>query len=92
MIEDKLGLPVMRGEEEISVAAVGPALARRLHVLPGSPVLVLEITYFGVDGRPLEYTRLWYRADRFRRRNQLARRAAGIGAQAPAPLPRTAGT
>jgi hypothetical protein len=55
-------------------------------------VLILEITYFGVDGRPLEYTQLWYRADRFPRRNQLARRAAAIGTQAPAPLPRTAGT
>lgn len=74
MIENKLGLPVTRGLEEIRAGAVDRVLARRLGVRAGSPVLILELTYYGVDGRALEYTRLWYRADKFRRRNQLARR------------------
>jgi GntR family transcriptional regulator len=98
LIEDKLGLPVASGEEEISAGAADPALARRLHLPVGAPVLVLDLTYFGVDGRPLEHTRLWYHADKFRRRNRLARRLPapdrlvdGAGVPWTPALPRGAG-
>jgi GntR family transcriptional regulator len=73
LIETKLGIPVGSGAEEISAGVADEALAKRLCVRPGAPVLILDVTFFGVDGRPLEYARACYRADQFKRRNQLTR-------------------
>jgi len=73
VIEQKLGIPIPRGVEEISAEVADRRMAQRLQVAPGAPLLVLEVVYFGVDGQPIEFAKAWYRADRFRRRHQLAR-------------------
>jgi GntR family transcriptional regulator len=73
VIEGKLGLQVQDGTEEISSGVADRVLARRLGVPAGSPVLILELTFFDLDKRPLEYAKAWYRADQFTRRNKLAR-------------------
>ncbi len=73
VIEEKLGLPVVRGVEEIFADIADRKLARALHVNAGFPLLILDICLFGVSDRCLLYTRLWYRADMFRRRNALSR-------------------
>ncbi|MEN2982270.1 MAG: GntR family transcriptional regulator [Thermus sp.] len=39
--------------------------ARLLEVEPGSPLLYLERVSYLADGRPIEYVRSWYRADRY---------------------------
>jgi GntR family transcriptional regulator len=72
LIEHKLGIPVVGGEEEIGAAVADEALARRLKVAVGSPVLVLDMVFVGVDGQPVESSRAWYPADKFRRKNRLA--------------------
>ena len=72
-IEHQLGMPIPRGMEEISADVADKRMAQRLGIAVGAPLLVLEVTYFGVDGRPVEYAKAWYRADKFRRRHQLAR-------------------
>lgn len=73
VIEQKLGIPMPKAEEQISADVADRKMARRLGVAPGAPLLVLEVTYFGVDARPVECTRAWYRADKFRRRHLLSR-------------------
>jgi GntR family transcriptional regulator len=73
VISDKLGMTVATGTEEISASVADTVLARRLRVRVGSPLLILEIIFFGVEGHPLEHTKAWYRADQFKRRNQLTR-------------------
>lgn len=73
LLEEKLGITVASGTEEISAGVAHAGLARRLRIQPGAPVLILDVMLHGVAGRPLEYAKAWYRADRFRRRNQLAR-------------------
>ncbi len=73
VIEGKLGLPVQGGTEELTAGVADRALARRLGVPSGSPVLILELTFFDLDGQPLEYAKAWYRADQFTRRNKLVR-------------------
>jgi hypothetical protein len=73
LLETKLGIPVAGGTEEISAGLADAGLARRLQVRPGTPVLILDVMLHGADGRPLEYARAWYRADQFRRRNQVSR-------------------
>ena len=73
LLETKLGITVAGGTEEISAALADRALARRLRVRPGAPVLILDVMIHGADGRRLEYAKAWYRADQFRRRNQIGR-------------------
>jgi len=84
LIEEKLDIKVAGGSEEITASIANHALASRLKVGEGAPLLNLEITYFDFFNRPIEYVQSWYRADKFRRRNLLVRkRATGVEAHAP---------
>jgi GntR family transcriptional regulator len=76
LIDTKLGIPLMRGIEEVSAGVAEPTLARRLGVRAGAPTLILDIVYFDAARRPVVYVKAWYRADRFTRRNELRRRTA----------------
>jgi GntR family transcriptional regulator len=84
LMERKLGIPVVGGEEEIGAAVADERLARRLQVPVGFPVLVLDMVFVGVDGKPVESSRAWYRADKFKRRNRLAREALARAPDPPA--------
>jgi hypothetical protein len=98
LIERKLGVPVVGGEEEIGAAVADERLARRLQVPVGAPLLVLDMVFVDVSGQPIESSRAWYRADKFKRKNRLgggtlgqARGTAAREALALAPGSRTAG-
>lgn len=71
LLEHKLGVSVVGGEEEIFATVADAALARRLKVPHGSPLLVLDMVFHGADGKPIESSRAWYRADKFKRKNRL---------------------
>lgn len=73
LLEEKLRIPVSRGQEEISAGVADRKLAGALHIKPGAPLLILDLVYFAVGDQPIEYARAWYRADMFRRRNVLSR-------------------
>lgn len=73
LIETKLRLPITGAMEEVSAQLAGAAIARHLRVPVGSPLLVQEIKFFGLEHRPLECLRVWWRADQFKRRMELAR-------------------
>jgi len=73
VVERNLGIPIVSGLEEVTAGVADRQLAQRLRVSEGTPLLILELTYAGPDGRPVEYARAWYRADMFRRRNLLSR-------------------
>jgi len=73
LLEEKLRIPVARGQEEISAGVADRKLARALQIKPGAPLLILDLVYFAVGDLPVEYARAWYRADMFRRRNALSR-------------------
>lgn len=79
LVEGKLGIPLMRGVEEISAGMADPLIARRLEVSTNAPTLILDLTYFGPGDRQVVYVKAWYRADRFTRRNELRRRIAPQG-------------
>jgi len=79
LLENKLGMHLIRAVEEISAGVAGPGVARRLRMQAGAATLMLELTYFASDGRPVVYVQAQYPADRFRRRNELTRRStAGL--------------
>jgi GntR family transcriptional regulator len=73
LIDKHLGIPATTGLEEISADIADPGLARRLRIPAGSPVLVLDVTFFGPDGQAIQYARARYRADQVKRRNYLTR-------------------
>lgn len=74
LIEAKVGIPLMRGVEEISAAVADRAVARHLAIPVSGPVLILDLVYFGPRDRAVVYVKAVYRADRFTRRNELRRR------------------
>ena len=73
LTEEKLGVKVARGIEEITAGVADRALANKLKVKVGAPLLILEIVYFDFFNRPVQYARTWYRADKFKRSNLLIR-------------------
>jgi DNA-binding GntR family transcriptional regulator len=73
IIETTLKLKVTRAVEEISATTATGPLARMLRVKLGSPLLLQDIKFFGQNHQPLEWSRIWWRADDFKRRNILAR-------------------
>lgn len=75
LVEAKLGISLVRGVEEISAGVAQGVLARRLHVEPGAPTLILDLVYFDPHDRPVVVVKAWCRADRLARRNVLRRRA-----------------
>jgi GntR family transcriptional regulator len=81
VIEQKLGMRIANGIEEISAAVADRGLATRLRIPLGAPLLVVSLLYFTVGGRPIEYAEAWFRADQFKRRNALTR---GRGTVPPA--------
>ena len=51
--------------QTITAEAAKPATARMLGLAEGDPVLVMERSSELENGRPFEYVRSWYRADRY---------------------------
>ncbi len=67
------GLTVDYVEQTISAAAPNRALARALALEPGYPLLLVERTVVGSDGRPLERSYAYYPANRHQYRITLRR-------------------
>jgi DNA-binding GntR family transcriptional regulator len=72
-IEGTLKLPVTSTIEEISAMAATSFLARRVRVEVGAPLLLQDIRFVGASQRPLEWSKIWWRAAECKRRNVLAR-------------------
>lgn len=64
MLEEKLGIVVVRSSEHISARLAG-LMARRLKVDAHVPILVRERFVYDPGDRPVEYNTGYYRADKF---------------------------
>jgi GntR family transcriptional regulator len=60
------GQKIAGAKEHIEAALADAAMARRLEVAPGSALLVARRRSHAVDGSPIEYATMHYRADRYR--------------------------
>jgi GntR family transcriptional regulator len=74
-LEERFGTTVVRAENVIEVMRCNPAEAALLDVPRGTPALQVEGRTFDQQDRPVEYSRVVYRADRFRFRLDSFRRS-----------------
>lgn len=65
-LSDRRGVAIAGAREFIEAAVADAALARRLEVAVGAPVLVARRRSHAADGTPIEYAVMHYRADRYR--------------------------
>jgi GntR family transcriptional regulator len=77
-LADRYGVVVSRAENVIEVARCDPETAGLLGVPPGSPELLVDGVTFDDRDEPVEYSRVHYRADRFRFRLDSFRRSDDI--------------
>lgn len=66
LLREKYGVPLARAIQTIEAALADAEVAERLGVAFGAPVLRVERIYFAKGGRPVHFTRSYYRGDRYR--------------------------
>jgi GntR family transcriptional regulator len=73
LLEEKYGVELDQGDQAIEAALADEFLATHLGIKKGMPVLQMERVVYAVDGRPVEFSRTFYRADRYIYRVRLKR-------------------
>jgi len=66
ILRDKYGVQVASAIQTIGAALADPAFSDHLRVEIGAPVLEVERSFFDAEGRPLNFSIAFYRADRYR--------------------------
>jgi GntR family transcriptional regulator len=66
LLKTRYGIDLVRAQSWIEVGRSRPADATRLGVRPGTPTLLVEGITYDTSDRPVEFSRVMYRADRFR--------------------------
>lgn len=66
ILQDKYGIQITSVHQTIAATLADPVFADHLGIEIGEPVLEVERTYFGVDGRPVNFSTAFYRTDRYR--------------------------
>jgi len=84
LLRARYGVELAWAEETIEAASAPEREAALLGTPSGAPVLVLCRQSFDPIGRPVEFVRSFYRADKFRFRTRLQPPAAPAGASLPA--------
>jgi GntR family transcriptional regulator len=66
VLAQEYGLLLGKAEERVSLSGASPAVAQKLGVAAGSPVMVLDRVVRALDGRPIEWRMGWcHLADRY---------------------------
>ena len=66
LLEEKYGTPLIEAEYNMEAIACPPFIAEALEMKSGSPVFMIERTSFSTNKRPVDYEKLYYRADHVR--------------------------
>jgi GntR family transcriptional regulator len=64
-LEIKAGLRLMEAEQKIGATAADPELAMLLKIQPGDPLVYMERIVFDDTGRAVNFTLVFFRADRY---------------------------
>jgi GntR family transcriptional regulator len=65
LLEARLGYRLRSNRLEARAIAASAAMARRLDLAPGAPVLRIDFTPVDVSGQPMVYSEMFFRGDRF---------------------------
>lgn len=65
IVEDDLGISVSHAVQTIEATIADIEIAPQLEVHAGDPLMKVERTVYGVDGRPIEFVSVLYRADKY---------------------------
>ncbi|OHD76541.1 MAG: hypothetical protein A2V99_09675 [Spirochaetes bacterium RBG_16_67_19] len=69
--QKKYGIRWSRAEQTIQAISAPPEIARSLSIRANTPLLYIERVTFSQDNIPMEYLRVYYRADRYALHNEL---------------------
>lgn len=73
LLEERYHTPLLEADYRFEAFAAEDDVAAALGVAVGSPILLIERTSFGIDGRPVDYEKLHYRGDQVRFSTRLRR-------------------
>lgn len=73
IVENTLGIQLGEAEAVIEAGTADSNEASLLSVREGSPVLIMKRTVHTIDGRPIDYGKFVYRADRYKYRARMIR-------------------
>ena len=76
ILENKLGLPLTEADYQLEAAMIPENIREALGVSRNMPAFLVRRTSYTIDKRPIDYTQLYYRADRFRYTVHVRRRKA----------------
>ena len=65
LLSSKHGIPILEARQSIQASLADAELAALLEVPVGSPILQIERVYYTKDGKPVNFVRSSYRADRY---------------------------
>ena len=66
VLAQEYGILLGKAEERVSLSGASTAVAQKLGVAAGSPVMVLDRVVLALDGRPIEWRMGWcHLADRY---------------------------
>lgn len=85
LIEQHGGVQAIRVQQASSAIAADEQLARRLDVAPGTPLLLLQRTYYDAHGTPVYCSDLYLRSDRFVHKIELFRHRQQVELARPLP-------
>jgi len=92
LIEKYCGVQAFRVQQASTAIAADAELAKRLKVEPGAPLLLLQRTYFDIEGVAIYYSDLYVRSDRFVHKIELFRHRQQVELARPMPAGREAVT
>jgi len=78
LIEKHCNVRAFRVQQVSLAVAADEVLSRRLDVAPGAPLLLLQRTYFDIEGRPIYYSDLFVRSDRYLQKIELFRHRQNV--------------
>ncbi len=73
LVEKYCGVQAFRVQQVSSAVAADQQMVERLDVEAGAPLLLLQRTYFDIEGKPIYYSDLHVRSDRFLHKIELFR-------------------
>ncbi|MFO1084205.1 MAG: GntR family transcriptional regulator [Reyranellaceae bacterium] len=85
LIEKHCDVRAFRVQQVSLAIAADETMARHLDVAPGAPLLLLQRTYFDIEGRPIYYSDLYTRSDRYQQKVELFRHRQNVSLSRFAP-------